>query len=255
MTAAALVSPHFGISLVLLTVALTAWRAWTDDEKTRQAWAPRIHLLGTVAGSVLAILVAAALWNDPRGTETFPSFPLGTAMQLQASSRTLVAASPDLTFAVLPSQNPIFPAYMGEVLWGALVVLWAWNGRLGRGAFWAMCALLFYLLALGPVLKLNGQTGYGAVNPIYLFCYKAVPFVARVPYTAWFATTARISLCAAIACGLLDLSRTVRPPVVAGVLLLLVTLHGADLLATHTLPFSPALAAAAGGARTEALRP
>lgn len=247
--AAALIAPHFGVSLVLLAIALTGWRAWTDPPAVRDAWMPRLRVLALLVGLGLLVLVIAAIARDRSGDTIFPSFPLGQQMRLALATRTIVDAAPDIDCWVRPSRAPVFPAYGGVVLVLAVIGTWLYTRRIGHAWFWTVAALIFLAIALGPLVKIGGDPVPALVNPVYLLCYKGVPFLSHITCTAWFVSVTRVCLCAALACGLVACDSRVPPSrAMLVALALMVALQAGDLAARGYLPLSPpAVASGTGG--------
>jgi hypothetical protein len=103
-------------------------------------------------------------------------------------------------FTATTSERTVFAGY--SVLALALVAL-VTRWRLAR--FWALCALVFATLALGPVLHIAGNTLWGGIGPIplpYALLQKAMPLLRISRSVSRFDVVVMLSLGVLAAIGL-----------------------------------------------------
>ncbi len=102
-------------------------------------------------------------------------------------------------FTTTTSERMAFAGYTSLVL-GALAL---WKRR-QRAGFWALSLLVFFLLALGPVLHVGGQavTVLGATVPLpYIVLYRLLPFVRLSRSISRFDVMVMLSLAVLVGSG------------------------------------------------------
>lgn len=174
--------------LALLVVACRprAWRSWA------------LHL------AVAACVAAPFAWpfvyaSTPRPALGTP-FPPYESLAIPAPGvlgppgpGLVVAQSVDLA---TPLQPPLGPALPWPWIACAIASLVACAGRSRPFALLAGCAVLWWLLSLGPFVRLHGQVV--ADCPVYAWAYRWVPFMWRLNWPA--RTLPLVAVAAALLC-------------------------------------------------------
>jgi hypothetical protein len=199
---------YYAFYLVLFTGLYLLWTVWR-----RRVWlVPTLALVAT--GLIFLLITAPVLAPMVReaATADYMVPPPGSTERLSA----------DLTAFLTPSE--LHP------LWGGLAGRWAGRftastsertvyagysvlalailalvARWRAARFWALSALVFGVLALGPVLHVGGSTQFGAVGPIplpYALLHQAIPLLKISRSVSRFDVIVMCSLAVLVAIGL-----------------------------------------------------
>jgi hypothetical protein len=193
---------------VLFTGLYLLWAVWR-----RRVWlAPTLALAATglifllITSPVLVPMVREALTSDymvpPPGSTERLSADL-TAFLTPSELHTLwggVAGRWAGRFTASTSERTVFAGY-GALALAVLALAARW--RVAR--FWGLSALVFGLLALGPVLHIGGSTQFGGVGPIplpYALLHQAIPLLKISRSVSRFDVVVMLSLGVLAAIGL-----------------------------------------------------
>jgi hypothetical protein len=184
-----------GMFLALFSVCFIAY------EVLLFAWRRRWHTLRDFSvrladwGRALLVLIAPVL---------LPTIRLARGSKFAEVTRTTIAYSAlGLFDAFRPDRlNPLFGAHRAMVAYslGYLAIL---LGLLGlwrvwrRGIFWALVVVLFYLLALGPFLRIGARQWDLPLLPYNLLYRLPMGNIARVPLRFLIVITIALSILAA----------------------------------------------------------
>lgn len=160
--------------LALLSVGCTprGWRSWL------------LHLM------VATVIAAPFAWPFLASSSPHPAygtpFPPYDTLAIPAPGilgppgpGLVVAQSVDLAS---PLQPPLGPSLPWPWIVYATLALGAWKRRARPAALLAGCAVVWWALSLGPVVRLHGERI--ADGPIYAGAYRWVPFVWRLSWPA-----------------------------------------------------------------------
>jgi hypothetical protein len=236
-----LLSSWYQALFLLLFVALFAlyeggllvWaRRWTEL---------RTFVIALVIwGGTLAVLASPVL---------IPAVKLASNSSFAVISRFNISySSIEVRDPFLPNRlNPLFGAGRETVVSAlgyvalALALLGLWRAR-RRGIFWALMIVVFYLLALGPYLKVGGRQWFLPFLPYNILYGLPLGNIARVPSRFLILITLALSVLAAYAVGWLTLWLAARWPGRAALVRVAVPALVAVLLLAEVFPAPRALA-------------
>jgi hypothetical protein len=221
----------YAVFLLLLTAALLAWRILLPSERTDTSVGQRWW---TIGAHIVIIGITSLVLTAPIFLPTLAEARQGYA---QEPAEETVFYSADLVNAFLPSElHPIWgPAIAGIIsklppplplknpserdlfLGYTVLAVAAWAvwllRRNRRVVFWALTAILMWLLSLGPVLQVLGKqefTAFAVKIPLpYLLLYK-VPLFSIMRTPGRFTVLVMLALAVLVSYGLAHLLRT-RP--------------------------------------------
>jgi hypothetical protein len=234
---------------LLLTVLAVAWvmgrqlwRAWRSRERAAISSLWPVLVIPGLSFIVLALVLSPILVPMVREARAFSFMvpPASESMRLSADLLAFVTpagfhpwwgeavrAWADRSYSSSFSEYTVF---VGFVALG-LAVLGAWRGGRGRG-FWLTATLAFFVLALGPVLHVAGQTdllpGGGQLRLPYAWLYNALSLMRIARSVSRFAVMVMLGLAVLAGMGLAWLLsrltsrprlRAVTPWLVAGAIL------------------------------------
>jgi hypothetical protein len=200
---------YYVMYLALFTLLYTGYVAW----KKRRIWEPAARagliwlLFFVLVSPILVPMAVEAIRTTEYLTPTFEQ-------SLSLSADLLAFFTPSEMhplwgdwargwsecFTTTTSERMVFAGYVPLAL-GALAL---WKHR-QRAAFWALSLLVFFILALGPVLHVRGQSVsvLGATVPLpYIVLYRLLPFVRLSRSISRFDVMVMLSLAVLVGLGL-----------------------------------------------------
>jgi hypothetical protein len=178
---------YYAFYLICFTGLAVLWTMW----KRRKFWPPLVTagLIGVLFALPLSPLLLTIVTETLTADYMLP--PPGSNIELSADLLAFlspnefhplwgeVARSWGAHFSASPSEHIVFAGY-SVLLLSALAIVCCWR----QVRFWAINTLVFWLLSLGPVLHVGGQTALGGVKDIpmpYGLLNRVVPllFLAR----------------------------------------------------------------------------
>lgn len=178
---------YYAFYLVCFTGLAVLWTIW----KRRVFWPPLVTavLVGVLSAIPLSPLLITIVTETLSADYMRP--PPGSNIELSADLLAFftpnefhplwggAARAWGARFSASPSEHIVFAGY-SVLLMSALAIACCWR----QVRFWAISTLIFFLLALGPVLHIGGQTAFGGVENIpmpYGLLSRLVPllFLAR----------------------------------------------------------------------------
>jgi hypothetical protein len=246
------------------------------------SWYQALFLLLFVALFVLyegALLVWARRWSEARACAialiiwgvtllALASPVLLPAVRLASNSSFAVTSRFNISYSSIEVRDPFLPNRLNpsfgagrETVASALgyvalalagLGLWrAWR----RGIFWALMTVVFYLLALGPYLKVGGRQWFLPFLPYNILYGLPLGNIARVPSRFLILITLALSVLAAYAVGWLTVWLAARWPRRAAIVRVAVPVLVAVLVLAEVFPAPRALADTAVEPIYERLRP
>jgi len=205
---------YYVMYLAIFTLLYTGYVTW----KERRVWEPvaragLIWLLFIVLASPILVPMAIEAMN----TTEYLTPPFEQSLALSADLLAFFtphemhplwgdwARTWSERFTTTTSERMIFAGYVPLAL-GALAL---WKRR-QRAGFWALSLLVFFLLALGPVLHVGGQSVsvLGIAVPLpYLVLYRLLPFVRLSRSISRFDVMVMLSLAVLVGLGVEWLGR------------------------------------------------
>ncbi len=178
--------------LLLVTGLVLIWKLWHLFRLRRQAATLlRPLLITALIGLGFAILLSPLLVPMILEASNRPDLETGLAQNITLSADLLAFFLPSEmhplwgewatgianNFTTTTSERLIFAGFVPLAL-TAYILIRAWRQPIVR--FWGLVALLFFLLALGPYLHINGQMVTLGEQPLplpYLLLYHTIPFI------------------------------------------------------------------------------
>jgi len=199
---------YYAFYMVLFTGLYLLWTVWR-----RRVWlAPTLALIATglifllITSPVLVPMVRESLAAD------YMVPPPGSTERLSADLTAFLTPSElhplwgDLAgnwasrFTASTSERTVFAGYSVLAL-SILALVTQWRAA----RFWGLSALVFSVLALGPVLHVGGDTQFGGVGPIplpYALLHYAIPLLRISRSVSRFDVVVMLSLAVLAAIGL-----------------------------------------------------
>jgi hypothetical protein len=160
---------YYAFYLICFTGLAVLWTMW----KRRAFWPPLVTagLIGVLFALPLSALLLTIVSETLTADYMLP--PPGSNVELSADLLAFlspnefhplwgeVARAWGAHFSASPSEHIVFAGY-GVLLLSALAIACCWR----QVRFWALNALVFLLLSLGPVLHIGGQTTFGWLKNI-----------------------------------------------------------------------------------------
>ena len=233
------------------------------------SWYQALFLLLFVALFVLyegALLIWARRWSEIRafvvaliiwgGTLLVLASPmLIPAVRLASNSSFAVTSRFNISYSSIEVRDPFLPNRLNPLFGAgretvvsalgyvalALALVGLWRAR-RRGIFWALLIVVFYLLALGPYLKIGGQQWFLPLLPYNILYGLPLGNIARVPSRFLILITLALSVLAAYAVGWLTVWLAARWPGRASFVCVAVPALAAVLVLAEVFPAPRALA-------------
>jgi len=199
---------YYAFYMVLFTGLYLLWTVWQ-----RRVWlAPTLALIGT--GLVFLLITSPVLVPMMRESlaADYMVPPPGSTERLSADLTAFLTPSElhplwgdwagrwASRFTASTSERTVYAGY-GVLALAILALVTRW--RVAR--FWGLSALVFIVLALGPVLHVGGSTRLGGVGPIplpYAVLHRAIPLLKISRSVSRFDVVVMLSLAILAAIGL-----------------------------------------------------